>query len=267
MNVKEEIKKYWNRRSKFYDLAIGHGISGKDEEEAWLAELRNVFGEHRKKILDVGTGTGFLAFLLARLGYEVTGVDISNGMLDIARKKAQKLGLNVQFVYGDAENLPFDEQTFDGVICRHLLWTLPNPERAISEWIRVTVQRGKIVIIEGAWDKRGILAKFIHRIGWMLHKIVRERSNPLKEYPYRKNVKDKLPYAKGLTGAEIVSLLSKFELEEISVKDLRYLREIQKKYVPWYLRISYTYPYFLVSGTVSEKSKLRIKDSGKSFLR
>jgi len=261
VDVKEEIKKYWNERSKFYDLAVGHRISGEEEKIAWLTELKNVFGEQKKRILDVGTGTGFLAILLAELGHDVTGIDISDGMLEVAREKAQKLGLKIRFMRGDAENLPFGDQTFDGVVCRHLLWTLPNPEKAISEWVRVTVEGGKIVIIDGAWNKRGPLARCIHRLGWMLHTMIRERSNPLKRYHYPKSVREKLPYAGKLEGTEIASLLSNFELEEILVRDLKYLREIQRKYLPWYLRISYSYPYFLVSGTVSEKSRLKIENS------
>lgn len=254
--IKEKVREYWDGRGRFYDLDPGHDSREKEERIAWLAELRNVFGEDRKKVLDVGTGTGFLALLLADFGYDVTGIDMSDGMLSVAKEKAQDIGLKIHFERGDAENLPFDDQTFDGVVCRHLLWTLPKPEKAISEWIRVTKQGGKVAVIDGVWD-RGIGRYISSRVGWILHVVIKEKKNPVKSYHYSKEVRNKLPYVKGIDGEEIASFLSNFGLEEISVKDLGYIIEIQKRYLPWYLKFSYSFPTFLVSGTISRRNELK----------
>ena len=252
--IKEKVRDYWDGRGRFYDSVPGHG-SREKERIAWLREFRNVFGEDKKRVLDIGTGTGFLALLLADFGHDVTGIDMSDGMLSVAKEKAQDIGLKIHFERGDAENLPFDDQTFDGVVCRHLLWTLPKPEKAISEWIRVTKQGGKVTVIDGVWD-RGI-ERYISRVGWILHVAIKEKRNLVKSYHYPKEVRNKLPYVKGIAGAEIASFLSNFGLEEISVTDLGYLREIQKKYLPWYLKFSYSFPTFLVSGTVSRRDELK----------
>ena len=67
-------------------------------------------------------------------------------MLRIAKEKARRSKLRVEFKLGDAENLPFDDESFDATICRHVLWTLPNPQRASEEWRRVVVPGGKVVI-------------------------------------------------------------------------------------------------------------------------
>lgn len=66
----------------------------------------------------------WLSLILAELGHEMVGLDISRGMIDVARKKAME-NLNVEFNVGDAERL-FKSNSFDAVICRHLMWTLPE---------------------------------------------------------------------------------------------------------------------------------------------
>lgn len=105
---------------------------------AWKGLLIEVLGDRELRVLDVGTGTGFIALLLAELGHEVIGVDISEEMLRIAREKARKLNIeNVEFHLADAEELPFPDNTFDAVVARHVIWALPNPEKAYSEWKRV----------------------------------------------------------------------------------------------------------------------------------
>ena len=107
MYVKEEIRKYWNSRGKDYDKSPGHSAL----PEVWKDILAGVF-EGKMKILDVGTGTGFLAFILTELGHDVVGIDLSEGMLEVAREKAEKFGLKIEFKIGDAENLPFGDGSF-----------------------------------------------------------------------------------------------------------------------------------------------------------
>src|SRR5262249_57573588 len=87
--------------------------------------------------LAVGCGPGFLPFELAARGHTVTGVDFAPAMIAEARRKAAERGLSVRLEEGDAEQLPFGAGSFDLVVSRHLLWTLPRPEAAIDEWIRV----------------------------------------------------------------------------------------------------------------------------------
>ena len=65
------------------------------------------------KVLDVGTGAGFLALLFAEMGHKVTGVDLSAGMLEKAKRNAENMGLEIDFSHGDAENLSFEDNSFD----------------------------------------------------------------------------------------------------------------------------------------------------------
>ena len=70
--------------------------------------------------------------MLAEIGYSVVGVDLSEEMIKNARKKMDARGLKVRLEVGDAEALPFEDASFDGVVNRAVLWTLPNPKKALA---------------------------------------------------------------------------------------------------------------------------------------
>ncbi len=72
-------------------------------------------------------------------------------MLDKARENALQNGFDIKFAKGDAAELPFEDNKFDIVVSRFVLWTLPNPEAALKEWSRVLKAGGKIVYIDGNW--------------------------------------------------------------------------------------------------------------------
>jgi len=93
-----------------------------------------------------------LAFYLARAGCDVTGIDLSGQMIAMARKQGRIKGLPVDFRTGDAENLPFEDNVFDVVVSRNLIWTLPSPETAVREWRRVLKPGGRIIISDGFWQ-------------------------------------------------------------------------------------------------------------------
>jgi len=94
-----------------------------------------------RSVLDVGTGTGRGAIALARRGAIVTGVDASAEMLDVARKRATEAGVAVTFSREDAHRLPFDDQSFDAVLCLRVLMHTPDWRRSLSELCRVARQR------------------------------------------------------------------------------------------------------------------------------
>ena len=85
------------------------------------------------KILDIGTGPGFFAIILAQAGYQVTAVDYTEEMLKEARHNAGELAEKIQWLQMDAQNLDFPDQTFDAVVSRNLTWNLENPTRAYQD--------------------------------------------------------------------------------------------------------------------------------------
>ncbi|EHP89178.1 class I SAM-dependent methyltransferase [Methanotorris formicicus] len=245
-DVKRHIKNYWDVRSETYDNSPGH--SGLPE--VWKKVLYEICGNKKLRILDVGTGTGFLAILLAELGHEVVGIDLSEKMLERAREKADKKGLDIEFMIADAENLPFDDGEFDVVVNRHLLWTLPNPQKAINEWSRVVRPRGKVVAIDGKWMEKTFeekIRKFIGQIAIMIY----QKRNPWnsKSIYEKEEINKKLPFYGGSNPEDIVNLFKNANLTNISVKNLKWIREELNKETPYLYKIAWkNKSYFLVEG-------------------
>ena len=79
----------------------------------------------------------------------VTGIDFAPAMLALAKEKAANAGAAIRLEEADAENLPFAPASFDLVITRHVLWTLPHPEAAVGEWVRVLRPGGRLAVIDG----------------------------------------------------------------------------------------------------------------------
>jgi len=144
--VREEIKAFWNKNGD-YDNIAAHGVHSDEEKNLWMNVFKEQIGTGKRlKILDMGTGSGFLAFLLADMQHEVTGADWSLTMLEKAREKLKGKDNAVNFVTEDAEDLSFGAETFDTVVSRHMLWTLPDPQKVINEWSRVLKQGGQVIV-------------------------------------------------------------------------------------------------------------------------
>ena len=151
--VKEQVAAHWGRRAPGFDDGFGHSIHTPAERAAWdrIFDLA-LTGRSALDTLDAGCGTGFLSFELAARGHRVTGVDFAPAMLAQARRKAAERTVSIHFEEADAEHLPFPPGSFDLAISRHVLWTLPHPEAAIDEWIRVLRPGGRLVVVDGQFD-------------------------------------------------------------------------------------------------------------------
>lgn len=137
------ISAFWEQEGSEYDARTVHGIFSESERRLWTAALGAIPASSR--VLDIGTGTGFVALLLAELGHQVVGVDASEAMLAHARAKAAEHGGDITLEKGVTEQLPFDDACFDAITARHFIWTLLEPERAFSEWRRVLIPGGTLV--------------------------------------------------------------------------------------------------------------------------
>ncbi len=193
ISIKDIIKQNWDESSKHYDCSPGHGIHSEQEKDAWSSLLNRALGDETLDVLDVGCGTGVLSLLLAEIGHNVTGIDLSNGMLGKAKEKADTQNLRAEFRIGDAENLSFEDETFDAVINRHLLWTLPDPKQAISEWKRVLKPGGRVLILDGSWGNFNSVRRRIWRyLVSMPLILITERRNPWRRH-YGKGIEKQLP--------------------------------------------------------------------------
>jgi ubiquinone/menaquinone biosynthesis C-methylase UbiE len=190
--VKQQVAAHWGRRAPQFDDGFGHSIRTPAERASWDRILNLVLaGRGPLDALDAGCGTGFLSFELATRGHRVTGVDFAPAMLAEARRKAAESGISISFEEADAEQLPFASGSFDLAISRHLLWTLPHPEAAIEEWIRVLRPGGRLVVIDGQFDP-GVLAH------------PTENARTSAEYAA---IGDQLPFLGGRPREEIETLL------------------------------------------------------------
>ena len=155
MNLLEEIQYYWNHRYKGYSKVNQKELDG-IQRERWKEQFKRLLPENQNlKVLDIGTGPGFFTIILEELGYSnITGVDYSYKMLEVARENIQTYGKensSIQLMQMDAQNLEFQPESFDIIVSRNLTWNLQNPQQAYSEWLRVLKPKGVLFIFDANW--------------------------------------------------------------------------------------------------------------------
>ena len=145
MEIGQRVKDYWTQRSHDFGTVRKNELEN-EMGQRWLREIERFLPEGGSlDILDVGTGTGFFAVLLAQQGHRVEGIDLTPAMLEEARTLAKQRNLDITFREMDAQNLAYPDDTFDVVISRNLTWTLPDPERAYASWFRVLKPGGVLL--------------------------------------------------------------------------------------------------------------------------
>jgi 2-polyprenyl-3-methyl-5-hydroxy-6-metoxy-1,4-benzoquinol methylase len=147
----QESREYWNHAASSFDDEPDHGLRTPLVLEAWTAFLKEHIPFGNGNILDIGCGTGSLSVVLAKLGHAVTGIDLSPSMISLAKKKAASDQLQIDFQVMDAAFPQLTNQKFDLIVCRHLLWTLSEPEQVIQRWIKLLNSKGRLILIEGFW--------------------------------------------------------------------------------------------------------------------
>ena len=196
--IKDEIRAWWDNAHQDYDRVQAHGVHSEQEKEMWRNALTQLLGTGEKlKILDIGTGTGFLALLLAEMGHDVTGADWSESKLEKAKEKIKNTNIPIMFVIEDAEELSFEDNLFDAVVSRHLIWTLANPKSAFKEWARVSKYGGKIIV-----DVPG-------------------KNSHLENHHFGKEIGKELPFYNGADPEEIAKMFEDAGLVNVSVQKLK----------------------------------------------
>jgi SAM-dependent methyltransferase len=142
----------WDREAETFDREADHGLGDAECRAAWRDLLLAALPAPPARVADLGCGTGTLSLLLAEEGHAVTGVDFSPAMVEQARTKA---GHVAEFHVGDAAEPPLERGTFDVVLCRHVLWALPDPAVALDRWIALLAPGGRLVLVEGRWHTGG----------------------------------------------------------------------------------------------------------------
>lgn len=215
--TKAPIQKYWDWRSRNfgYDSDKSDGIAN-----AWETTLNQLLpSSDGKQALDVGTGMGQFAFYLARSGFKVTGIDISEKMVLNARRKAEAENLTIDFDTGDAESLKFEDDAFDVIVARNVLWTLPNPQKALLDWRRVLKPGGKIVVSDGLWQNT-TWKRFPQLAYKSVKDLVKNNSfTPLRFFLSYMNIKDQLPFYEGMKAQDMDTMMKKVGFKQIRFFD------------------------------------------------
>ena len=151
--------KDWTDRVRDYWTARAHDFSEVRKNELhsemgalWLREMNGFLPQDRSlDILDVGTGTGYFALLLAGEGHRLTGIDLTPAMLAEAEETAKEAGQEITFLLRDAQDTGFAGESFDAVVTRNLTWTLPEPEKAYREWFRLLRKGGVLLNFDASY--------------------------------------------------------------------------------------------------------------------
>src|SRR5581483_4600941 len=130
------ITGFWSTVAPEYEAHGGNvPARGSAEYGAWVAAIRELLPPAPADVLDIATGTGFVALIAAGLGHRVTGIDLSDAMLAEARAEAGRRGLPVTFRLDDAVAPEGAAASYDAIISRHFIWTLREPVRALRNWL------------------------------------------------------------------------------------------------------------------------------------
>ena len=183
---KDELQKKYNQFARWYD--VGEMLP----EILAVRKLRiELLRKASGRVLETAVGTG-KNFRYYPGTCDITALDLSPRMLEIARKRAMRLGINVDFLIGDAEALPFRDRTFDTIVDSLTLCTFTNAIAALREMARVCRLEGRILLLEhgqsdrewvGRWqDRRADRHEEKFGCRWNLYPpdLVREAGLPLK---------------------------------------------------------------------------------------
>jgi ubiquinone/menaquinone biosynthesis C-methylase UbiE len=151
----------WDKAAPGYDKQIAFF------EKIQFAGGREWLGARaRGRVLEVAIGTGrSLPHYPADV--TITGIELSPAMLAIARQRATDLGVDADLRKGDAEHLPFDDASFDTVVCALALCTIPRPAAAIAEMRRALVPGGRLLLL----DHVGSSWPPVYGAQWLLERI------------------------------------------------------------------------------------------------
>ncbi|KXK61160.1 hypothetical protein AWW66_15040 [Micromonospora rosaria] len=213
MTAQERINAYWTGRAPDYDEYQQRPDRLAADQEAWSRIWAEALPPAPADVLDVGTGTGQVAMVLAGLGHRVTGIDLAEGMLDRARQHAATLANPPVIQLGDAVAPDFPAGSFDAVTSRYLMWTLREPEVAVANWARLVRPGGVVAVVDSTWFPGGL----------------DNASENFTDF-YDARVRDVLPLAAATSIDQTVAVLEKAGLSEVTVTPLTTIYELDRRF-------------------------------------
>lgn len=149
---KIQVEEMFDNISPKYDF-LNHLLSANIDKIWRRKAIKKLQQSNPRSIIDIATGTGDFAISATKItGSKITGIDISEGMLEVGRRKIQKKGLSdrIEFLKADSENLPFLDNTFDAAIVGFGVRNFENLEKGLTEINRILKPGGMFIVLEFA---------------------------------------------------------------------------------------------------------------------
>lgn len=150
MQEQEAVNKHWSDSSDNYDDIIKDELNS-FRVQGWKRLFSKELGEDKKHVLDTGCGPGFFSIVLSECGYDVTGIDASECMLQKAKKNAKEYNADVKLMLMDCHEMDFPDNTFDAAVSRNLTHTLIDHKKVYENWFRVLKPSGILLIFDANW--------------------------------------------------------------------------------------------------------------------
>ncbi|MEV6815758.1 methyltransferase domain-containing protein [Micromonospora sp. NPDC051296] len=213
MTTQDRINAYWTGRAPGYDEYQQRPDRLAADQQAWSAIWAKALPPAPLDVLDVGTGTGQVAMVLAGLGHRVTGIDLADGMLDRARQHAAAMANGPVIQHGDAVHPDFPAASFDAVTSRYLMWTLREPEAAVANWARLLRPGGTVAVVDSTWFPNGLDNASENFVGF-----------------YDAQVQSALPLATAKSIDHTVAVLERAGLAEVTVTPLTSIFDLDRQF-------------------------------------
>ena len=222
--VQANINRYWTERADSYDAHHVRQISNDAVKAGWRAVWERVLPVAPARVLDVGTGTGHVALMLAELGYDVTGIDLADGMLAKARQKAASLPNPPALQIGDAVAPDLPANSYDVVTSRYVLWTLRTPLTALRNWRMLLWPGGLLAAVDSTWFPTGV-----HPAGSGDTDSPLSREAGFREL-YSRRVLSRLPLAEATTIDQTAQLMRAAGFTDVTVAPLPEILDLDRRY-------------------------------------
>jgi len=216
----DHVTAFWSMVAPDYEAHRGNVPSrGSALYGRWAEILAQNLGPAPSNVLDLATGTGFIALILAELGHRVTAIDLSAEMLAQALKAAGGRP-DVRFELGDAVEPAMPAGSFDAVVNRHLLWTLREPVHAMSKWRDLLRPSGVLLCFDGFWFGSAPSD---------------EEPEPFRRH-YTTSTRSALPFMHSTSVEPIIAAMEEAGFAHVSWRDLPELTDYSAGTTPYLVR-------------------------------